>query len=176
METFRRAVGAADDAVHWLEKAFLIVVHGAIFVLVVAGVVLRYVFNDPLTWGEELIVGLFTWMVFIGASAAVRTHMHIRIDVMAPVYANPRMHWLNVATLLTGFAVLGIMLWASIDQVLQEAGVETPMLNVSKAWFVAAMTVGIVFMILHTLRLWLDMGAAAVYRGEAESVAAGEAP
>ena len=176
METFRRAVATADDAVHWLEKAFLVVVHGAIFVLVVAGVVLRYVFNDPLTWGEELIVGLFTWMVFIGASAAVRTHMHIRIDVMAPVYANPKMHWLNVATLLAGFAVLAIMLWASVEQVLQDLVVDTPMLNVSKAWFAASMTVGIVFTALHTLRLWLELGAAAVYRGEAESVAAGEQP
>ena len=176
METFRRAVATADDAVHWLEKVFLVVVHGAIFVLVVAGVVLRYVFNDPLTWGEELIVGLFTWMVFIGASAAVRTHMHIRIDVMAPVYANPKMHWLNVATLLAGFAVLAIMLWASVEQVLQDLVVDTPMLNVSKAWFAASMTVGIVFMVLHSLRLWLELGAAAVYRGEAESVAAGEQP
>ena len=173
METFRRAVGVADDAVYAFEKAFLILVHGGIFALVVAGVVLRYAFNDPLTWGEELIVGLFTWMVFIGASAAVRTHMHIRIDVMAPVYANPKMHWLNVATLLAGFAVLGIMLWACFEQVAQEASVDTPMLNVSKAWFVASMPVGLAFMALHALRLWLDKGAAAVFRGEAESVASG---
>jgi TRAP-type C4-dicarboxylate transport system permease small subunit len=176
MEAARRVIGVVDDAVFGLEKLSLIVLTGAVFALVVAGVALRYIFNDPLTWGEELIVGLFTWMVFIGASAAVRTHMHIRIDVMAPVYANPKMHWLNVATLLAGFAVLGVMLWASVDQLLQEAGVDTPMLNVSKAWFVSSMTVGIVFMVLHTLRLWLDMGAAAVYRGEAESVAAGEKP
>ena len=89
MGSLRRAIVVADTGVAAIEDAFLIAMHGGIFVLVVAGVILRYAFNDPLTWGEEVIVGLFTWMVFIAAAAAVRSHMHIRIDVMAPVYANP---------------------------------------------------------------------------------------
>lgn len=176
MNGLRHSVGVIDDAVWAIEKIFLIVVHAAIAILVVAGVVLRYVFNDPLTWGEELIVGLFTWMIFIAAAAAVRTHMHIRIDVMAAVYANPKMHWLNVLTLVAGFAVIGVMLWACLEQVMQEAGVDSPMLNVSKAWFVASMPVGLVFMLIHVLRLTLYKGSAAVFRGEAESVAAGEQP
>ena len=104
--------------------------------------VLRYVFNDPLTWGEELIVGLFTWMIFVGAAAAVRSQMHIRIDVMAPVFANPKMNWLNTVTLVIGIAIIVTMIWACYEQVLQELVVESPMLGVSKAWFAAAMPVG----------------------------------
>ena len=169
METLRRAVGTADDVAYAVERLFLVAVTGAVFLLVVAGVALRYLFNNPLTWGEELIVGLFTWMVFIGAAAAVRTHMHIRIDVMAPVYANPKMHWLNGATLLAGFVIIGFMTWACVEQVLQEAVVELPMLNISKAWFLTAMPVGLVLMLLHAVRIWLDRGAAAVFRGDIET-------
>lgn len=172
MVTVRQSLRLADDAASAFEKAFLIFVHGAIFVLVVAGVVLRYVFNDPLTWGEELIVGLFTWMVFIAAAAALRTHMHIRIDVMAPVYANPRMKWLNALTLVIGIAIVLVALYACVDLVAQELVVDSPMLNVSKAWFVAAMPVGLVLMLLHIARLWLDNGIEAVFRGEVESVIA----
>ena len=126
MPALRRAVVVADDGVAAIENAFLITVHAAIFVLVVAGVVLRYVFNDPLTWSEEVIVGLFTWMVFIGAAAAVRSHMHIRIDVMAPVYASARLGWLNALTVLAGVAIIVVMMYACTLQVLQEAAVTTP--------------------------------------------------
>ena len=170
MSRLRRWVSAADDVAAKAEDGFLAIVHGAICVLVVAGVVLRYWFNDPLTWGEELIVGLFTWLVFIGAAAGIRTHMHIRIDVMAPVFAHPRMAWLGVLTVAVGFAILGVMIWASVEQLLQEAVVETPMLGVSKAWFVGAMFVGLVLMVLHAGRLLLDGGAATVFRGETETI------
>lgn len=169
MEAARRVIGVVDDAVFGLEKLCLILLTGAVFALVVAGVALRYIFNDPLTWGEELIVGLFTWMVFIGAAAALRTHMHIRIDVLAAVYANPKMHWLNMATMLGGFAILGVMTWAAFEQVSMEAVVDLPMLNVSKAWFLAAMPAGLIFMVLHALRIWVDRGAAAVFRGDIET-------
>ena len=176
MGNLRRAVAVADNGVAAIENAFLIAVHGAIFALVVAGVFLRYVFNDPLTWGEEVIVGLFTWMVFIAAAAAVRSHMHIRIDVMAPVYANPKMNWLNALTVLTGVAIIVVMIYACTLQVLQEASVATPMLNVSRAWFLASMPVGLLFMLLHVFRLWLERGPAAVFKGETESVIEGRAP
>jgi TRAP-type C4-dicarboxylate transport system permease small subunit len=169
MESARRALGLVDDAVFAIERLFLIAVTGAITVLVVAGVVFRYAFNDPLTWSEELIVGLFTWLVFIGAAIGVRAHAHIRIDVMAPVYANPKMHWLNLVTLLVGLAVLGLMIYACWTQVMLEAVVDLPMLDISKAWFLSAMPAGLVFMVLHALRIWVDRGAAAVFRGDIET-------
>jgi TRAP-type C4-dicarboxylate transport system permease small subunit len=138
--------------------------------LVILAVVLRYVFNDPLTWGEELIVGLFTWMVFVGAAAAVRSQMHIRIDVMGPVFRDPKMNWLNVVTLVIGVVILVTMIWACYEQVLQEVVVESPMLGVSKAWFAAAMPAGLILMLIHVLRVWMDQGAAPVFRGETEAI------
>ena len=65
-DLFRRV----DDVLARIEDVFVIVCHAAVALLVMAAVVMRYVLNDPLTWGEELIVGLFVWMVFIGATAA----------------------------------------------------------------------------------------------------------
>jgi len=165
---FRRLFGRIDDAIGKVEDIFIIVAHGGVAGLVMLAVVLRYVFNDPLTWGEELIVGLFTWMVFVGAAAAIRSHMHIRIDVMAAMLRNPRMNWLNVVTLIIGIVIIVTMVWACYEQVLQELVVESPMLGVSKAWFAASMPAGMVLMLIHVLRAWMDQGAAPVFRGETE--------
>ncbi len=174
MGEFRRLFGRLDDAIGTMEDLFIIGAHGTIASLVLLAVVLRYVFNDPLTWGEELIVGLFTWMVFIGAAAALRSHMHIRIDVIGPVLSNPRMNWLNTLTVLIGLAVIVTMLVAAHDYVLQEMVVESPMLGVSKGWFAMAMPTGLALMGVHTLRLWMDQGSAAVFRGETETLVGGE--
>lgn len=168
MGGFRRLFGRIDDAIGKAEDIFIVVAHGGVAGLVMLAVVLRYVFNDPLTWGEELIVGLFTWMVFVGAAAAIRSHMHIRIDVMAAVLRNPKMNWLNVLTLVIGIVIIVTMVWACYEQVLQELVVESPMLGVSKAWFAASMPAGMVLMLIHVLRAWMDEGAAPVFRGETE--------
>ncbi len=62
MHTFRTIFGRLDDAVSAVEDLFIITLHGGIAVMVIVAVALRYVFNNPLTWGEELIVALLTWM------------------------------------------------------------------------------------------------------------------
>lgn len=170
MDSLRKVFGRIDDALGKAEDLFIILAHGGVAGLVLLAVVLRYVFNDPLTWGEELIVGLFTWMVFIGAASAIRSQMHIRIDVMAPVFRNPKMNWLNVLTVLVGIVIIVTMTWACYEQVLQELVVESPMLGVSKAWFAAAMPAGLVLMLIHVLRAWMDNGAAPVFRGETEAL------
>jgi TRAP-type transport system small permease protein len=168
MSGLRRIIGRIDDGIAKAEDLFIILAHAGVAGLVILAVVLRYVFNDPLTWGEELIVALFTWMVFVGAAAAVRSNMHIRIDVMAQVFRNPRMNWLNVLTVLVAIVIIVVMTWACYEQVLQELVVESPMLGVSKAWFAAAMPAGLLLMLIHVLRAWLDKGAAPVFRSELE--------
>lgn len=166
----RALLRRVDDGLARIEDGFVLFAHGAIAGLVLLAVVFRYAFNDPLTWGEELVVGLFTWMVFIGAAAALRTRTHIRIDVLAPLYRRPRMAWLGGLTLLVGVAILLAAIVACWDQVAQESGVESPMLGISKGWFVASMPVGLGLMLVHALRIWMDEGAAAVFRGETETL------
>ena len=55
---------------------------GMILVLVVAQVVLRYVFNSPLTWSEELAVYIMVWMTFIGSVICMRDNEHIEVTIL----------------------------------------------------------------------------------------------
>lgn len=170
MGGFCKAFRRIDDAIAKVEDFLVIALHGMIATAVMLSVVLRYVFNDPLTWGEELIVALLTWMVFLGAAAAVRSQMHIRIDVMAPVFRMAKFNWLNTVTVLLGVAILATMTFGCIEQVLQEVVVDSPMMGVSKGWFVAAMPVGLFLMLVHVFRVWMESGAAPVFRGETEAL------
>jgi len=94
--------------------------------------------------------------------------MHIRIDALAPVFRMRQFSWLNTLTVLVGVAIIVIMMFGCYEQVLQEVVVDSPMMGVSKAWFVAAMPVGLLLMLVHILRAWMDKGPAPVFRGETE--------
>ena len=113
---------------------------------------------------------LHVTLVFLGAAAAVRSQMHIRIDVMAPVFRKPMFAWLNTVTVLCGIVILGVAVWACYEQFMLELVVDSPMMGVSKAWFFAGMPIGLALMLVHVLRVWMDSGAAPVFRGETEAL------
>jgi TRAP-type C4-dicarboxylate transport system permease small subunit len=51
-------------------------------ILIVAQVVLRYLFNEPLTWSEELARIVFIYMTFIGIGAAYGRRRHMSVDAI----------------------------------------------------------------------------------------------
>ena len=51
-------------------------------VLVNANVIMRYFFNNPIHWSEEVVTSLFVWIVFIGSSYAYRKHSHLGVDIL----------------------------------------------------------------------------------------------
>src|SRR6266566_2085230 len=55
----------------------------AIVLISFVAVVCRYVFNNSLTWSEELTRYMFIWVVFLGAAVSVRQRANIAIDLFA---------------------------------------------------------------------------------------------
>ena len=53
------------------------------FLCVLAQVVLRYVFDRPLVWSDELARYLFVWCAFLGWIVAARRRSHLAIGVLA---------------------------------------------------------------------------------------------
>jgi len=45
-------------------------------------VVLRYGFNNPQTWAEEVSRYLLAWIILLGAAIAVARKSHIRVDIV----------------------------------------------------------------------------------------------
>jgi TRAP-type C4-dicarboxylate transport system permease small subunit len=43
---------------------------------------LRFVFNTPLTWTEEVDRYLFVWSVYLGSALAVAKKAHIRVTIL----------------------------------------------------------------------------------------------
>ena len=60
-------------------------ISGLAFVVLVCitfvGVIMRYVFNNSLTWLEEAQLGLVVWCVYFSVSAALRNRSHVAIEL-----------------------------------------------------------------------------------------------
>ena len=65
-----------------IEETSIAVCLGLMTLITFANVVARYVFNDNILWALELTVFLFAWLVLMGASYAVKKHIHIGVDVV----------------------------------------------------------------------------------------------
>lgn len=65
-----------------IEETSIAVCMGLMTLITFANVIARYIFNSNILWALELSVFLFAWLVLMGASYAVKHHVHIGVDVV----------------------------------------------------------------------------------------------
>jgi len=65
-----------------IEETSIAICLGLMTLITFANVIARYIFNANILWALELTVFLFAWLVLMGASYAVKKHIHIGVDVV----------------------------------------------------------------------------------------------
>jgi len=153
-----------------LEDLLLALMVGIMAVLLGLGVVLRYVFNDPLTWSEEFVVTLFVWSVMLCMPSALRRRMHIRIDALI-LRLGPVGRRVAGVLACSGAAVVFVAaVYAGWSHTANVASSNTPMLGYSVAWIFVAMPIGFALTLLHAAAILVSEGPQAVFRNTTESV------
>ncbi|WP_395457883.1 TRAP transporter small permease (plasmid) [Azospirillum melinis] len=62
----------------WIMAAMLAVMVGLVF----GNVVLRYIFNSGIVAAEEIARLMFVWLVFLGATVALRHQRHLGLEIL----------------------------------------------------------------------------------------------
>lgn len=124
--------------------------------LVIAQVVLRYVFNDPLTWSEEMARIIFIYLSFIGIGAAYghRRHMFINALVILLPSRMRRVVEFAVVGIASAFLVAVIMLTARSMMELQRMDITTPALEYPMAFVYLVIPLGLSALIAQ---MWMDL-------------------
>jgi TRAP-type C4-dicarboxylate transport system permease small subunit len=122
----------------------------AIFVLFIAQIAMRYIFNAPLSWPDEVISILWTWVVMWGGSLMVRPDRQIAFDLFHNALPRSAARW----SLVTALTVTGILLLAAlpvvVDYVLFMHRQRTPALLIPLSYVYAP---AIPFMLVTALAL-----------------------
>jgi len=76
-------VTSGFKAAERVQDAIAVALFAVMFGVIILQVVLRYVFNAPLVFTDELAAYLFVWISFLGWTLATRRRIHIGIGVVA---------------------------------------------------------------------------------------------
>lgn len=114
--------------------------------ILLAGVVARYVFNAPLTWSDELASILFLWLAMLGAVIALRRGEHMRLTTLVNrMPASVRSRVTLGAELVVAAFVLEIILPA-VEYFQDQWAISTPALEIHDGLRVGAIAVGAILM------------------------------
>lgn len=74
--------------------------------LTTLGVVMRYVFNNPIIWLEEMQTLMFVWVAFFGSSVAFRSGNHIAIEALVDTFP---LRWQRIVEVVSSVLVLLVL-------------------------------------------------------------------
>lgn len=114
----------------------------SITLILFANAVLRFAFNSPLGWTEELVTGLMLWLTMLGFTLGVRRRESIEIRAFVGRFPVRVQVWLKLATDLLAAAVLLHLAWFAYLYVTKFGGDPSPYLRLPKGFFLAALPVG----------------------------------
>jgi TRAP-type C4-dicarboxylate transport system permease small subunit len=124
--------------------------------LVIAQVVLRYVFNDPLTWSEEMARILFIYLAFVGIGAAYGRRRHMFVDALVielPVTLK-RIVEFSVVGIASAFLIAVIVITLRSIVELHRMEITTPALEYPMALVYLVIPLGMSALIAQ---MWLDL-------------------
>lgn len=115
------------------------------------GVVSRFVFNNPLTWSDELASIMFLWLAMLGAAIAQRRSQHMRMTALVSLCSG-RLRGLLEAIGATAPALFLLLILApAINFAEDQTFIHTPALGLNDVFRAAALPVGIALMLAVSL-------------------------
>lgn len=149
----KRSIQKVDKCLSMIENAVIILGLSAMFLILLAQVIMRYVFSRPLTWSEEAARFIFVYVSFIGISYAYRQKGHIRMEVVVNLFPQAVRRGLEVLINLGTIALFCYMIPFSFRLIGIQAGVKATATHIPMSIVYTALPLG---MALSCVRLLIS--------------------
>lgn len=125
-------------------SALLLVV---IIVMLLVGVVARYVFAIPIIWIDEVVSLSFLWFAMLGTAIAMYRNEHLRLSLFLEMMPVKIQGFVHATALVSIAAFLIAMIHPSIIYAQEEWFVKSPALNIPNTYRVSALAFGFLAML-----------------------------
>ena len=107
------------------------------FISMFAQVVMRYIFNSPLSWSEEVAIICFVMSVFLGGARAITKDQHVRIEIVTYKLSERNQHIARIIAnmLYIVFCIVVSLGMVAVIQMLARTGVVTSITRIPKAYY-----------------------------------------
>ncbi|SDV47115.1 TRAP transporter large permease [Chitinasiproducens palmae] len=139
--------------------------------LLLAGVVARYVLHQPLTWSDELASVLFLWLSVLGAVVALRRGEHMRMTALVARCPASVRAYLDAVAVAAVAIFVALILHPAYTLAVDDQIMSMPALEISSSWRSAALPVGAVLLLLTAAMRMLNAARPALMLSAVASVA-----
>ena len=126
--------------------------------VLLAGVIARYVFHNPLIWSDELASILFLWLAMLGSAIAFERDDHMRMTAVVSRLQPATRAFFDLLATAAALAFLVLILPHAWEYAVEEAVMLTPALEIKNSWRAAAMVVGFGAMAVFALLRLVQVG------------------
>jgi len=134
-----------------LEEILLVSMFALMVLIIFIQVIMRYVFNNSLSWSEELGKFLFVWLSWIGISIGERRNEHIKITMLVDKLPPFAKKICDILAELIVIVICAVTTYYGITLVISQAAVHYAGIKISMAWGYLAVVIGCSLMILRSI-------------------------
>ena len=134
-----------------LEEVILILMFAGMVLIIFFQVIMRYGFNNSLSWSEELGKFLFVWLSWLGISIGAKRGEHIKITMLIDKLPFIKAHVLNIISEIIVMIICAITTYYGIILVIKQINVNYAGIKISMAWGYLAVVTGCCTMILRNI-------------------------
>ncbi|MEY4652767.1 MAG: hypothetical protein RI884_1348 [Pseudomonadota bacterium] len=116
-------------------------------VLLLAGVISRYVFGKPLVWSDEVVSISFVWLTMLGAAIALHRNEHLRLNLFVDMLPPRPRGFVHALALVAIAAVLLALLKPAYEYMQDEWFIRTPALDMPNSFRVGSIGFGFLAML-----------------------------
>ncbi|HBI82816.1 TRAP transporter large permease subunit [Orrella sp. NBD-18] len=118
-----------------------------IVVMLLVGVVSRYVFSIPIVWIDEVVSISFLWLAMLGTAIAMHRNEHLRLTLFLQMMPERIRGFVHAVALVSIAAFLIALIHPAIEYAQEEWFVTSPALNIPNSFRVSALAFGILAML-----------------------------
>ncbi|MBZ9603233.1 TRAP transporter large permease [Phyllobacterium chamaecytisi] len=117
-------------------------------VLLSAAVFFRYVLHAPLVWSDELAELILIWQAMLGSVVAFHAGQHLKLDFLAKMLPRAGRAYLETLCLILIVLISAPLAYFAFKEAHANLGLLTPALEISPAWRMSALVVGLALIAL----------------------------
>lgn len=143
----------------WIESAIQVIIGIVITVIAFTNVCVRYLSNGQLAYTEELTVNIFVLMIMCGCALCARDGSLISLSLIYDSVGKKGkkiLAWIFSIFSIIFYVLIVYTGWEKTAQLLQQHKL-TASLLIPEGWFMAALPLGGILLILHTIEHLIDI-------------------
>lgn len=114
-------------------------------------VISRFIFKNPIPWGQDVVRLSFIYLVFWGGAYCVRNKEHLNIDILQTSLTGKKRVILEQCINIICLIFFVFLLYYGIQFTMSGASQKAPYLSLSMTWYYLSLPTAAVFMVFYQL-------------------------